>query len=93
MDSEVKVCFSLYQDVLCKMRHMFDLTEKRPAYWGPLEASSLRSAAERELTDRQTWESHEGGSVIQLTDSIPRAQRPNKPTTIPILPMFYNCPI
>ena len=52
MDSEVKVCFSLYQDVLCKMRHMFDLTEKRPAYWGPLEASSLRSAAERELTDR-----------------------------------------
>ena len=54
MDSEVKVCFlsvSLYQDVLCKMRHMFDLTEKRPAYWGPLEASSLRSAAERELTD------------------------------------------
>ena len=50
----MKVCFlsvSLYQDVLCKMRHMFDLTEKRPAYWGPLEASSLRSAAERELTD------------------------------------------
>ena len=51
----MKVCFSsvsLYQDVLCKMRHMFDLTEKRPAYWGPLEASSLRGAAERELTDR-----------------------------------------
>ena len=55
MGSEVKVYFSsvsLCQDVLCKMRHMFDLTEKKPAYWGPLEASSLRSAAERELTNR-----------------------------------------
>ena len=53
MNSKVKVCFfSLCQDVLCKMRHMFDLTEKRPAYWGPMETSSLRSVAEREY--RQT---------------------------------------
>lgn len=52
MNSKVKVYFFLRQDVLCKMRHMFDLTEKRPAYWGPMETSSLRSVAEREY--RQT---------------------------------------
>ena len=75
----MKVCFSsvsLYQDVLCKMRHMFDLTEKRPAYWGPLEASSLRSAAERELTDRL------GEAEVQ---SYQGRGTPIRPTTLPIL--------
>ena len=81
MDLEVKECFSsvsLYQDVLCKMRHMFDLTEKRPAYWGPLEASSLRSAAERELTNRL-------GEAMREVQSYQGRGTPIRPTTLPIL--------
>ena len=65
MNLKVKVCFLLvYQDVLCKMRHMFDLTEKRPAYWGPMETSSFRSVAERE--SRQTDRLGEGMREVQL---------------------------
>ena len=46
------------------MRHMFDLTEKRPAYWGPMETSSFRSVAERESRERNRL--GEGMREVQL---------------------------
>ena len=89
MDLEVKVCFSsvsLCQDVLCKMRHMFDLTEKRPAYWGPLEASSLRSTAERELTNRRT------GKAVREVQSYPNKTHNFTYTTILVLVELASFP-
>ena len=36
------------QNVLSKMHYMFELTEKRPVYWGPVERNPLKSIHERE---------------------------------------------
>ena len=37
------------QCVLSKMQYMFELTDKRPLYWGPLERNPLLSVHERKL--------------------------------------------
>jgi hypothetical protein len=34
------------QNVLSKMHYMFELTEKRPVYWGPVERNPLKSIHE-----------------------------------------------
>ena len=39
------------QSVLSKMQYMFELTDKRPQYWGPVERNPNRSIHEREPPD------------------------------------------
>lgn len=40
------LCRRLHKDVLCKMRHMFEVTESRPVYWQPMEMASVASTRE-----------------------------------------------
>ena len=44
------------QSVLTKMKYMFELTEKRPPYWGPVERNPHNSIHERKETlTEQLW--------------------------------------